>query len=80
MKIKLRDLRKLIREEVDRAVRRSAGFGGIAGIGGRGRGSPEIPPQNLGDEEQQEEEERYGKEQEKSQLAVRVSNARGEAG
>jgi hypothetical protein len=79
MKIKLGDLRRLIREEVDRAVRRSAGFGGIAGIGGRGRGSAELPPQNLGDEEQQEEE-RYGKEQEKSQFAVRVSDARGETG
>jgi hypothetical protein len=77
MKIKLSALRRLIREEVDRLVRRSAGFSGIAGIAGRGRGSPELPPLGLGDEEQQEEE-RYGKEQEKSQFAVRVDD-RGKA-
>ncbi len=75
MKIKLSSLRRLIREEVDRLVRRSAGFSGIAGIAGRGRGSPELPPLGLGDEEQQEEE-RYGKEQEKSQFAVRVDDRR----
>jgi len=75
MKIKLSVLRELIREEVDRLVRRSAGFSGIAGIAGRGRGSPELPPLGLGDEEQQEEE-RYGKEQEKSQFTVRVDDRR----
>jgi hypothetical protein len=73
MKIKLSVLRELIREEVDRLVRRSAGFSGIAGIAGRG--SPELPPLGLGDEEQQEEE-RYGKEQEKSQFTVRVDDRR----
>lgn len=68
-------LRRLIAEEVDRMVRRSAGFGGIAGVGGRGRGSGELPPLGLGDEEQ-EQEENYGKEQEKNQFAVRVDSKR----
>ena len=77
LKMKLSDLRKLIREEVDRTVRRSAGFSGVAGIGGRGRGSSEVPPLGLGDEEQQEEE-RYGKEQEKNQFAIRVDSSSGE--
>jgi len=71
MKISLRDLRRIISEEIDRLVRRSAGFGGSAGIAGRGSG--ESPPLGLGDEEQQKEE-RYGKEQEKSQFAVRVDS------
>lgn len=75
MKISLRDLRRIISEEIDRLVRRSAGFGGSAGIAGRGRGSGESPPLGLGDEEQQKEE-RYGKEQEKSQFAVRVDDRR----
>jgi hypothetical protein len=75
MRITLSELRKIIAEEVDRAVRRSAGFGGSAGVGGRGRGSSELPPLGLGDEEQQEEE-RYGKEQQKNQFAVRVDDRR----
>ena len=74
MRITLSELRRIIAEEVDRAVRRSAGFGGSAGIAGRGRGSPELPPLGLGDEEQ--EEERYGKEQKKNQFAVRVDSRR----
>lgn len=73
MRLKLSDLRRIISEEVERMVRRSAGFGGVAGVGGRGRGTPELPPLGLGDEEQQEEEN-YGKEQEKSQFAVRVDS------
>lgn len=75
MRITLSELRRIIAEEVDRAVRRSAGFGGNAGIAGRGRGSSELPPLGLGDEEQ--EEERYGKEQQKNQFAVRVDSRRG---
>ncbi len=74
MRITLSELRRIIAEEVDRAVRRSAGFGGSAGIAGRGRGSSELPPLGLGDEEQ--EEERYGKEQQKNQFAVRVDTRR----
>lgn len=74
MRITLSELRRIIAEEVDRAVRRSAGFGGSAGIAGRGRGSSELPPLGLGDEEQ--EEERYGKEQQKNQFAVRVDSRR----
>jgi hypothetical protein len=59
MKIKIKDVRKIIREEVERMIRRSAGFGGILGIGGRNKGSSELSPQGLGDEE----EEENGKEQ-----------------
>jgi hypothetical protein len=73
LKISLKELRKIISEEIDRLVRRSAGFSGSAGIAGRGRGSSEIPPLGLGDEEQQEEE-RYGKEQQKNQFSVRVDS------
>lgn len=73
MKLTLGKLRRLIFEEVERMVRRSAGFGGGSGVGGRSRGSVELPPLGLGDEEQQEEE-RHGKEQEKSQFAVRVDS------
>lgn len=68
-------LKRFINEEVDRMIRRSAGFSGVAGIGGRGRGSSELPPLGLGDE-QEEQEENYGKEQEKSQFAVRVDDRR----
>lgn len=72
----LQHLRELIREEVGSLVYlKSAGFGGSTGVAGRGRGSGELPPLGLGDEEQQEEEI-YGKEQEKSQFAVRVDNLR----
>jgi len=76
LKITLRELRRIISEEVDRLVRRSAGFGGGAGIGGRGRGSIETPPLGLGDETEQEEET-HGKEQEKSQYTIRVDGKRG---
>jgi len=76
MRIRLGDLKRFIAEEVDRMVRRSAGFGGIAGIGGRGRGSAELPPLGLGDEGEEQEENQYGKEQEKSQFAVRVDDRR----
>jgi hypothetical protein len=75
MRLTLGELRNFIAEEVDRLVRRSAGFSGIAGLGGRARGSIELPPLNLGDEEQQEERG-YGKEQEKSQFAPRVDSRR----
>lgn len=70
-------LKLLISEEVQRAVRRSAGFGGSSGVGGRGRGSIEIPPTGLGNSEEEEEIE-YGKEQQKSQFAVRVSRTSGQ--
>ena len=73
MRKDLNDLKKFIAEEVDRLVRRSAGFSGIAGIAGRGRGSPELPPLGLGDEGDQEDDN-YGKEQEKSQFAARVDS------
>ena len=76
MRTTLRLLKELISEEVDKLVRSTAGFSGAAGIGGRGRGSAEIPPLGLGDEEQQEEDQ-YGKEQEKSQFSFRVDSRRG---
>lgn len=79
MKISMAALRELIAEEVDRAVRRSAGFCMGSGLGGRARGSIEVPPLPLGDEKDVEEDERYGKEQEKSQFAARVQKLRGEA-
>lgn len=79
MKISIKDLKKIIAEEVDRLVRSTAGFSGVAGVAGRGRGSIELPPQGLGDEETQEEK-RYGKEQQKNQFAVRVDSRRGKAG
>ena len=80
MRLKLNDLRRIIREEVDRAVRRSAGFSGVAGLGGRARGSFEITPPRLGDEEDQEENGEHGKEQEKSQFAARVDSRRRASG
>lgn len=67
-------LRQFISEEVDRAVRRSAGFSGGAGIAGRQHDGGELPPLGLGDEGEQERE--YGKEQEKSQFAARVDSRR----
>ncbi len=59
MKIKIKDVRKIIREEVERMIRRSAGFVGSLDIGGRNKGNAELSPQGLGDEE----EEENGKEQ-----------------
>jgi len=69
MKLKVKDLRKIIREEVERMVRRSAGFVGSLGISSRNRGSVEFPPQGLGDEEK--EEEINGKEQQENQFEHR---------
>jgi hypothetical protein len=68
-------LKTLIREELDRLVRSTSGFSGVAGVGGRGRGSAELTPPGLGNEDQQEEDQ-YGKEQEKSQFSVRVDSRR----
>ena len=75
LRITIGELRLLIREQVDRLVRRSAGFGGEAGIAGRGRGSIELPPISLGDEERQEEET-HGEQQVKCQFSVRVDSRR----
>lgn len=61
MKIKIKDVRKIIREEVERMIRRSAGFGGILGIGGRNKGSSELSPQGLGDEEEENGKEQQEK-------------------
>lgn len=56
MKITIKELRKLISEEVDRLVRNSAGFGGTTGIGGRCRGSIEVSPIGLGNDNRSDEE------------------------
>lgn len=69
-------LRSYIREEVDRLVRRSAGFCMDSGLAGRGRGSAEISPIHLGDEERTDTQEEYGKEQEKTQFIPRVDKRR----
>jgi len=71
MKITLAKLRKIVKEEVDRLVRRSAGFGGSAGIAGRQRGTPEMPPPGLGTDESENKEDEEG--QEFNQFAVRVA-------
>jgi hypothetical protein len=60
MKLKVSDIRKIIREEVERMIRRSAGFGGVLGISSKNISNTEILPPGLGDEEKEEEN---GKEQ-----------------
>ena len=61
MKISLFDLRKLIREEVDRLVRRSAGFMGGLGLSNKPQDHSEITPKGLGDEDIHDEEEQQEK-------------------
>lgn len=69
----LRQLRALIREEVERNMRWSAGFCGVGGIGaGSPRKGTEFPPQGLGDEGEDKTENEYEEEQEPSQFAARV--------
>lgn len=80
MRITVRELRRIISEELDRLVRNSAGFGGATGIGGRGRGSSEIPTPGLGDEKHQEIENEDYEEKEKSQFAWRVRSRGTETG
>jgi hypothetical protein len=75
MKITLRDLRRIIAEEVQRNMRWTAGFGGGMGASGRSHDGSEIRPDHLGDEET-DQEESYGKEQEEKQFAVRVDDRR----
>lgn len=63
MKISLRTLRRLIREEVERCVLRSAGMVGGGGVSRLMR-HKEMPPPGLGDEEEKttgdyEEEEKW---------------------
>lgn len=63
MKISLRTLRRLIREEVERCVLRSAGMVGGGGVSRLMR-HKEMPPPGLGDEEEEtigdyEEEEKW---------------------
>lgn len=73
MKITLRELRKLIREEVGTMVFiHNAGFGGMGGVSMLQR-NKNVPVPGLGDEEEQELET-HGEEQEKSQWTVRVAD------
>ena len=74
MKISLNLLKQLIREEVMRSM--IPGFYGGGGVSGMKR-HKEVPPPDLGDETEQDREE-DGKEQEKSQWAVRVRNKPGQ--
>lgn len=77
MLITINDLRRLIREEVDRLVRRSAGFSGGTGLAGRARGSIEHLPIGLGDEEKQQENGEEYEQEEKSQFVPRVTSRAG---
>lgn len=69
MRTTLDDLRDFIHEEVDRLVRRSAGFCNGAGIGGRAKGSIEIPPTVSGNDKEKQGE--HGEEQESGQFTSR---------
>lgn len=71
--INIRTLRRIIREEVDRCVRWSAGFG----PGGLGSASHKYDAQNplpgLGDEEEEDyEKEETNREHVKTQIGARV--------
>ena len=73
MKITIRELRKLIREEVGTMVFiHNAGFGGMGGLSSM-RQNKNASIDRLGDEGE-EELETHGEEQEKSQWTVRVRN------
>lgn len=73
MKIRLSELRKIVAEEVDRMIRRSAGFCMGSGVGGSTGSSINFPPPGLGDDS---EETKYEKEQEDGQFATRVEKRR----
>jgi len=64
MRIDLRTLRRLIREEVERCVLRSAGMVGGGGVSRLMR-HKELPPPGLGDEEGKETIGDYEEEEEK---------------
>lgn len=79
MKVTLAQLRKIIREEVDRNMRWSAGFGGQAGIGAGGDQPTNDLTPKLGDpkdDDVNDEKEEYGKEQQKTQFAARFNRER----
>ena len=63
MILTLKELRAIIREEVERNMRWSAGFFSIGGAGHPRKGT-EFPPQGLGDEEPQGEQEKEHEEEE----------------
>jgi hypothetical protein len=69
-------IRKLVKEEVDRFVRRSAGMF-QTGMGmGRGIGANDLAPPGLGDEEEYEQQGEYEQKQDErefSQLQQRAA-------
>jgi hypothetical protein len=87
VKIKIKELRKFIREEVERNMRFSAGFfsGGIGAASihhGAGSSDETVPPPGLGPDTEEIDKEildkNYG-EQEKSQASARVYDRTGGA-
>jgi hypothetical protein len=74
VKIKLHDLRRIIREEVGTMVFvHNAGFGGMGGVSRLTR-HKEIPPPFLGDEEGIDQEGEYEEEEKWSQWTVSPRN------
>ena len=75
MRLSIRELRKLVSEEVDRLVRNSAGFVG-GGMNVSRAGTPVDPVPELGDETSTSSdlEDNSGKEQKKSQIGLRALN------
>lgn len=73
MRIRVKDLKKIIKDEVERNNRWLAGFFVGGGISQSNAGVL-APPPGLGDEQEQEEEldKKYEKEQEKSQSSART--------
>ena len=74
MRITLSELKKIIREEVERNMRWSAGFF-MGGNIGKGRKGTIVPPPGLGAGADDEEQEYYGKEEqeEPQQAGVRAN-------
>jgi hypothetical protein len=75
MKITIKQLRKIISEEVERCVLRSAGLtgGGVSRL----MRHKELPPPGLGDEEGKEQTKDYEEEKEWSQWTVDVRRKNG---
>ena len=72
MKIKLSELRRIIREQVGTMVYiHNAGFGGQGGVSRLTR-HKELPPPGLGDEGEEEKQSHEQEEQEEFQWTVRA--------
>ena len=78
MRIRLRELRRFIKEEVERNNRWMAGFF-MDGGSGAADGGPNEPPPGLGDERDELDDNDYG-EQQKSQPGARANDRAGRAG